>query len=365
MAGRILIVCLDGCGPDYLAATEMPNLDRLAEAGFLTVGRSVIPSVTNVNNASLITGTPPLDHGITANYRLDPRTGREYYLESAHSLRRPTILEKARRQGQRTALLTAKSKLLDLLGAGADYLLSAEIPDREMVDRLGPPPDIYSSQVNRWLLKAYGRVLEDQKPDLTYLSTTDGIFHRYGPEKEEAAAHLAGLDEELGRIMNLDPDLRVFLTADHGMSAKSRGLDLERALRAKNLSARAIPIIKDRYRVHHRNLGGAAYIHLREPASALEAADILLDLAGVEEVWFREEAAGEFELDPEGIGDLLVLGDQMTVFGTFDRLETPLTGLRSHGSRYESLVPILSNSPNIGINYQKNYHVTARSGLSF
>jgi len=365
LSGRVLIVCLDGCGPDYLAVAETPNLDRLARAGFFTVGRSVIPSVTNVNNVSLITGTPPRDHGITANYWLDPRTGREVYLESAADLRRPTILAQARGKGRRTALLTAKAKLLDLLGAGADYRLSAETPDPEMVRLLGPSPGIYSPEINRWLFRACRRVLEDRDPELTYLSTTDGIFHRFGPEREEAAVHLAGLDRELGRIMDHDPDLRVYLTADHGMSAKSRGLDLERALAAKGLPARAIPIIKDRYLAHHQNLGGAAYVHLQEQARVREAAEALLDLAGVEEVWPREEAAGEFELDPERIGDLLVLGDQMTVFGSFDRPEVPLTGLRSHGSRHESLVPILGSDLSLGITCRKNYHLTSRPDLLF
>jgi phosphonoacetate hydrolase len=78
-----VIVCLDGCGPDYLAGSETPNLDALAREGYHTIGEAVVPTVTNVNNTSIITASFPERHGITTNYLLDPLTGEESYMESA------------------------------------------------------------------------------------------------------------------------------------------------------------------------------------------------------------------------------------------------------------------------------------------
>ena len=80
---RAIIICLDGCGPDYLDAAPTPCLDRLAKRGFSTVARSVVPTVTNVNNASIATGSFPDTHGITGNYTYDPASGTETYMESS------------------------------------------------------------------------------------------------------------------------------------------------------------------------------------------------------------------------------------------------------------------------------------------
>ncbi len=161
MKRKILIICIDGFGPDCLEATPTPNLDRMANEGSFIIGKSVIPSVTNVNNVSIITGVSPHIHGITSNYWFDLATGKENYMESPDFLSCPTIIESAKKKGLTTALLTSKKKLLQLLNAGADYWLAAEDPDKEMVTKLGPAQDIYSAGINHWLFQALRIVLRD------------------------------------------------------------------------------------------------------------------------------------------------------------------------------------------------------------
>jgi phosphonoacetate hydrolase len=85
MTARV-IICLDGCSPDYLAGSETPNLDAVAREGFHTIGEAVVPTVTNVNNTSIITASFPKAHGITTDYLLDPVSDRECYMESADYL---------------------------------------------------------------------------------------------------------------------------------------------------------------------------------------------------------------------------------------------------------------------------------------
>ena len=243
MSRPILIICIDGLGPDYLKAAETPIIDSIAAAGTAVVARSVIPSVTNVNNVSIITGAPPSVHGLTANYWLDRSTGRETYMESPELLCAETVLQRAKKMGMSTCLLTSKKKLLDLLNAGADYALAAEEPSAEMVAAVGRPPDIYSCEINRWLFAALAQTLRARKPDLSYCATTDWAMHKYGPEDTESMGHVASIDSALGRILDENPHLEVYITADHGMSAKRRGVDLERVLAASGVSARAIPVI--------------------------------------------------------------------------------------------------------------------------
>ena len=51
---------------------------RPADAdGANLLAHSVIPSFTNPNNISIITGRPPAVHGIAGNYFYDPRAGRK------------------------------------------------------------------------------------------------------------------------------------------------------------------------------------------------------------------------------------------------------------------------------------------------
>ncbi len=42
-----------------------------------------MPSTTNTNNTSIVTGVPPAVHGINGNYYLDPETGEEIMITDA------------------------------------------------------------------------------------------------------------------------------------------------------------------------------------------------------------------------------------------------------------------------------------------
>ncbi len=359
---RIVILCIDGLGPDYLEEAQTPNMDRMAKEGCFTVGDSVIPSVTNVNNVSIITGVPPRLHGITSNYWLDRKTGQERYMESPEFLRHPTLLQRAKGLGMSTALLTSKTKLLHLLNAGADYSLSAEDPDEYMVERIGAAKDIYSPEINIWLLRALRFLLKEKDPEVVYCATTDGMMHRYGPDQEGSLRHVSALDSILGDILEDNPDREIYLTADHGMSAKTRGVDIERTLMSKGIRARAIPIIKDRYVVHHRNLGGSSYIYLEKGVRVQKAANVLRDVQGIEEVYLRREGARKFDLMEDRIGDLFVLGDGKTVFGEFES-NMVAVNVRSHGSRHEGAVPILAYGRYARGGYHRNFDLVARLGL--
>jgi len=362
MNRKILIVCIDALGPEYLEITPTPNIDQMAQEGTFVIGHSVLPSVTNVNNVSIITGVPPRVHGITSNYWFDRSTHQEKFMESPEFICWPTILQRAKNKGMSTALLTSKKKLLNLLGAGADYFLSAENPDKDMIRNIGMAPNIYSPEINLWLFKALRLILKERNPDIVYCSTTDGMMHRYSPEEEESIRHIQGLDFILGQILDENPDYEIYLTADHGMSAKTWGIDIEKVLKSQGINARGIPIIKDRYVAHHQNLGGASYVYLENQELAQEAIEILQDFSGIENVYPQKEAAERFDLMKDRIGDIFVLGDKNTVFGKFEAVKVPVQ-VRSHGSRYESAVPIIAYGSRTKATYHKNFDVVTRLGI--
>jgi phosphonoacetate hydrolase len=344
---KVLILCIDAGGHDYLEASDIPNIQKLADIGFYQHVSSVIPSVTNVNNVSIATGSFPETHGITTNYHVDRETGKGEFIEDNRFLLAPTLFECAKAAGfaEQTALLVTKKKLLRMIGADADIAIAAEEPPAEYVEAIGEPEPIYSAEINWWLLRALRKVLRDADPELAYCSTTDWVQHKYAPDEEASQQHIAELDRIIGEIIDDQPEREIYITADHGMLPKTRALDVGRWLTGQGIASSCIPIIKDRYVAHHGNLGGAAYLFLKDRTQLSEAIETVHKAPGVEEVYTAEVAANRFRLHRERIGDIFALADPDTVFGELEQTELSVS-LRSHGSRHESDVPVIGyNSP--------------------
>ena len=341
---RMIIFLIDGLGEDYILASSMPVLNSWGNQGIRKVVGDVMPSVTNANNASVCCGCWPEDHGITANFFLDPATGKEMYMEDASLVLRPTLFEKLGGQGIRSALLSSKKKTVSLLPRGASLVLSAEVPSAEWIQRLGPAPDIYSPEINHWLLQAAVWILRN-RPEigLLYIHTTDYPMHMWPPEATESKTHLARLDAGFGEIGRAAPDAGILLTADHGMNFKSRCWDLEKACAARGVVLRAaISAEQDKYLKHHRGFGGTAWVYLKSPADVDRATRVMSKLPGIAEVLTRQEATRRFRTMPSRIGDLVVLGDRETVFGGLDTESESLPAeYRSHGSTAEAKVPLV------------------------
>ena len=173
MNSATVIVLIDGLDPEYLDECPAPNLAAMSSNGFRSDGRGMVPSVTNVNNVSLVTGSYPERHGITSNYWLDRERGEEFYMESGEFLRAETMFQRATSAGLRSLLVTAKDKLRRLLSDGATVSISSEEPPGWVVDGIGEPPPIslaLKSIAGCW---EAGRIAFSANPlDLVYLTTT-------------------------------------------------------------------------------------------------------------------------------------------------------------------------------------------------
>ena len=354
---KVLFICVDGFGTDYLKQSDMPNLNRMVEAGTYVEGRSIIPSLTNVNNASILTASFPEDHGITGNYYYDRTTGTGTFMESAEFLLRPTIFERAMNRGIKTAFVSSKEKLM-FLSRGADFAVAAERPTTEMLATIGPAQDVYSPDINFWSFRAARHFLKEGDCQLVYLATTDYMMHTYPATDERSLAHLHTFDELLGQILNDHASLEVYLTADHSMSPKRTAVDIGRILTANSIEGEAVPIIRDRYIVHHRNLGGACYVYLENEADSDKTFELLRGVSGVEEIYHKREAAEEFQLHPDRIGDIFLLGEEHVAFGDLERTREDVA-IRSHGSRHETTVPIICYGRDVDASrYSRNIDLT-------
>ena len=340
----VVVMMCDGFGPDYLEQSHMPALSAWRRKGISRIVEGAMPSVTNTNNATICCGVWSAKHGITGNSYLDERTGREEYMETGDLLLAPTLFQRAKRQGVKSALLSAKKKSISLLGAGADVLMTAEAPGEEWVRRFGPAPDIYSREINYWLWRAAIDLLKT-RPDVgcLYVHTTDYPMHTWPPEAAESKEHLSRLDALFGEAAAAAPGAAFLLTADHGMNHKSHCWDLEKACAARGVPLRiAISAERDKYPVHHRGHGGVSWVYCRTRTDIDRAAKAIAGLAGVEAVLTRTEACRRFHLMPSRIGDLAVLGDKDTVFGQLESESEALPAeYRAHGSLHESHVPLV------------------------
>ncbi|MFN7919686.1 MAG: alkaline phosphatase family protein [Bryobacteraceae bacterium] len=355
---KIVVALFDGFGPEYLEKSDLPTIKKIAAAGGLKIVDGLIPSVTNVNNASLATGTFPSEHGITTNFYYDPATGKAEEMKLPRFLMRPTILEKARQRGWKTAIVSSKDKIRSLCSGGAGTVVSAEFPEPRFVEIAGPQENMYSAAVNYWSMRMARHLLAKEGVDLLYLSTTDYMMHTNPPDAAPSLDHLHTMDKMLGEMLDDHAAFELYLTADHGMNAKTEAVDPVRLLREQGIEAAAAPIISDNHKAHHQDLGGTYYIYLRKPAEAAKAIAILKRAPEVEEAYERNEAATKFHLMKERIGDLFLLARKQSAFGDFDQVRKPVT-VRTHGSRHEAKVPILVHGRKLDLaRYRYNFDLT-------
>jgi phosphonoacetate hydrolase len=364
----LVVVCVDGCEFEYItaavAAGAAPFLGRLlAGAGTCFMADCVMPSFTNPNNLSIVTGVPPSVHGICGNFFFDPERGEEVMMNDPRYLRAGTILAAFSAAGAKVAVITAKDKLRKLLGhqmkgicfssEKADQATLAENGIENVLDRVGMPvPSVYSAALSEFVFVAGVKLMERERPDLMYLSTTDYIQHKAAPGTPLANDFYAMMDGNLARLDELGAT--IVLTADHGMNAK-HGADgrpnviyLQDTLDAwlGHAKARVILPITDPYVVHHGALGSFALVYLPAPLAQSAVAERIAALPGIDRVLTRAEAAATFELPSDRIGDLVVVSQRDTVLGT-SRDRHDLSGLdvplRSHGGISEQKVPLLVN----------------------
>ena len=388
----VVAVCVDGSQPEYIeraiAAGVMPWAEKIvAGRGADLRADGVVPSFTNPNNLSIVTGQPPAVHGICGNFYYDRENDREVMMNEPDLLRAPTLFSAFQRAGAKIAVVTAKDKLRRLLGHGLAFAgesvgqvgkpagavcFSAEKADQTsltehgiegVVEMVGMDlPSVYSAELSEFVFAAGVKLMESQRPDLMYLSTTDYIQHKFAPGSVGANAFYAMMDTYWARLDALGAI--VALTADHGMHAKHDEsgepdviylqdlLDGQLAANCGPGATRVILPITDPYVVHHGALGSFATVYLAEGVDIAAVKAGLAAQPGIELVCDNAEGCRRFELAGDRMGDLIVVAEQRVVLGTtaarhdLSGLDVPL---RSHGGISEQRVPLLFSRPVVGI----------------
>ena len=387
-----IVICLDGSQKEYFEEASKlnltPNIDSFKKSGEDLLVNSAIPSFTNPNNISIVTGRPSSVHGICGNFFYTPSTGEEVMMNDPQFLRAPTIFQKYYEQGAKIAIVTAKDKLRKLLSHGLKFnesraiCFSSEKSDQANLSENGieevnkwlgmEVPNVYSQGLSEFVMAAGVKILNEFNPNIMYLSTTDFIQHKYAPGDEVANAFYAMFDRYIGEL-NVNNN-SIIVTADHGMQPKSRSDGspnaiflqdiLDEAL-GKNISKVILPIT-DPYVVHHGALGSFATVYLSDKSKINDAIEEINKIEDIEVVLTNKEGCAQYDLPTDRMGDIICMSSQNSTIGSakkahdLSKLKEPL---RSHGGLHEREVPFISNKKinlndaNIKLNnYDAFYH---------
>ena len=387
-----IVICLDGSQKEYFEEASKlnltPNIDSFKKNGEDLLVNSAIPSFTNPNNISIVTGRPSSVHGICGNFFYTPSTGEEVMMNDPQFLRAPTIFQKYYEQGAKIAIVTAKDKLRKLLSHGLKFnesraiCFSSEKSDQANLSENGiedvnkwlgmEVPNVYSQGLSEFVMAAGVKILNEFNPDIMYLSTTDFIQHKYAPGDEVANAFYAMFDRYIGQL-NINNN-SIIVTADHGMQPKSRSdgspnaiflQDILDETLGKNISKVILPIT-DPYVVHHGALGSFATVYLSDKSKINDAIEEINKIEDIEVVLTNKEGCAQYDLPTDRMGDIICMSSQNSTIGSAEKahdLSKLKEPLRSHGGLHEREVPFISNKKinlndaNIKLNnYDAFYH---------
>ncbi|KAJ5550413.1 hypothetical protein N7461_005111 [Penicillium sp. DV-2018c] len=366
-----VVICIDGFDPEYLRSGIekglLPTFKKFLVNGFHATAKSCMPSFTNPNNVSIITGAPPSAHGIAGNFFLDRKTGEARMITDDSLLRGSTLLEQMSRRGVRISAITAKDKLRRILAHGLKQAIcfSAEKAADCTLDENGisdveqwlgrPAPSQYSSDLSLFVLDAGIKLLEEKRSDFLYLTLSDYIQHKHEPGSPEADSFMGAIDERLERLATLAPVIGI--TGDHGMSQKSNEVGepnvifLEDILNAEfgPNASRVICPITDPFVRHHGALGSFVRVYLKDISQLESVISFCKSLPDVELALSGQVAAQRFEMPLDREADIVVISKPHSVIGS-SRVKHDLSGLeghplRSHGGLSEQDIPVIMSKP--------------------
>lgn len=352
---HVYLVVVDGLGAGALDAKLMPRLSdpTLTSPGIRTEARAVMPTRTNPNHATLLSGVFPESHGITGNGWWDPATHASASLDAAALLDAETLFTVAETTRPELVTVAAFSK------AKLGHLFSA-VPDRQRAPDVlwvpgteGASGHLLGLATDAETMDAFLAATADREPDLAAinLSEVDRAAHEQGPAATADARRHA--DAAIGRLID---DLRargrwaravVMLTADHGFDdvaptpdRPDRVVTLEGDFAAAGLAT--AHVVAD---------GGVAHVVVEDhdPAMIGWAAALAWRHAGVAEILARRSIPNvptlatvhpDWHLDHDRTGDLLLVAKPGYQFAEAQD-DVARTFRGNHGSPREIPIPLI------------------------
>jgi predicted AlkP superfamily pyrophosphatase or phosphodiesterase len=358
---RVIMISVDGLMPSSYTSAAMeqytPNLRKLAQRGIWADGVvGVLPSVTYPSHTTLITGVEPSVHGIYDNRIFDPENrSNGAWFWYARSIKVPTLPMAARARGLRAGAVTWPVTIgmdLDYLAPeymGSDHeesvnMLRAISKPHTLIDAAEaargkpfgwPQTDRDRTDLTTFILKTF-----DPHIMLLHLIELDDAQHQHGPGSPQALATLAGIDAQIGEIVEAvrsagrGDHTHVAVVSDHGFLPLKTQLQPNAAFKQAGLLSVDASGAVTAWRAYFHSAGGSGYVYVKDPADESRVRWMLSELKsntanGVREVWTRAELAARGS-HPDATFGLDVV-DGFYTGGGHDVLVKPSTSQGGHG----------------------------------
>jgi hypothetical protein len=333
----VYLVIVDGLGADAATLEHMPRLAAAARPdGSWLTATAVMPTRTNPNHASLLTGAQPAAHGITGNWYWNGIAERE--LADPALLEVETLFTAIERQ--RPALTTvaafAKAKLRRLFGPAPGRQSGPDVSWR-------PADDAVYAAHDAETMAGFRSLVETFRPAFAVvaLADVDSAGHRDGPGTASYWKAVGNVDQLIGTLLDdLERTGRwdravVLVTSDHGMMALDRGpggwID------AAAVAAGGAHFVSD---------GGLAHVYAGPPGSLEATVTKARRHEGVSAVYARAPRLGapappvDWHANHPRMGDLTLVARPGFTFVAGRR--DPTRRFRgNHGSPVERPVPLI------------------------
>lgn len=213
----VVLLSIDGFSYEYLNKHQPPNILALVKSGVLAKLQPVYPSKTFPNHLSIITGSYPINHGISNNKFYNTALGEKYYLGAGKSntawLTADPFWFVAQQQGFKTAVYFWPES--EIKGKTPTYNIPYNKTDSN---------NARFDQIIKWL-----QLPPELRPQFiaSYFSSVDSAGHYYGPNSNELAKAVEEIDILIGGfiarlVKEVAEEVNVILVSDHGMLQKDR-----------------------------------------------------------------------------------------------------------------------------------------------
>lgn len=225
IAKHVVMVGFDGLGAYAYNKSEMPNLKKLASEGAWTLkARTVLPSSSAVNWASMLMSSSPSIHGYTEWGSQTPEIPSAVLSQYGKF---PSIYTQIKEQ-----MPEANTAVVFSWG-GIRYLVEKDIINT-VIHTEGDEVKTVETAVE---------VIKREKPTFMFIhfDEPDGVGHKDGHNTDEYYAELKNVDARLGAIVaaideaGIADETVIMVVSDHGGIEKGHG--------GKSLSEVEIPLI--------------------------------------------------------------------------------------------------------------------------
>ncbi|GAB3652426.1 alkaline phosphatase [Echinicola sediminis] len=210
---HVILVGCDGLGAYAIPQSDMPNLKMIMENGSYTLkARTVLPSSSAVNWASMLMGSGPTAHGYT---EWGSKTPEIPSAQVSKYNNYPSIFGLIREQKpkSKTAAIYSWGGIGPLLEKSAiDHIIDAEGNDEFCAEKAA-------------------QIIREEKPNFLFvhLNEPDGVGHNIGHDTPEYYEELKKVDQRIGKIhqaikeAGIEEETVFMLSSDHGGIGKGHG----------------------------------------------------------------------------------------------------------------------------------------------